>query len=533
MKRLQKWLPFVLGASLLAGLTLPAGRAPGGDAPHILAIAHRLAMELGGGALGAFSAHLDSLVTPHPPAGYLLPVGLTALGLGSAVPVATGLAALALCWHGMVLLRRDEHTALPLAGGLLLLASGMTWALVDRMAWDLLAAGCVVACLGHLHASNHLRCTHHAVAAGILAALGCLTKFTVPVFLLLPAIASAWAAARHRHWKGLGLAALAFAVVAGPWLSGHLDGVLAYVGSSADPVHTLSASPADAWASRLGWDNLSYTPRVFRDALGWPGLVLVLACVGGLAHPGARMAALAAAGGVVLLSFAGERQARYLFPALPLICLLVDTGLGTGLGRRARRWGRAALLAIALPMLWCAGATSWVHTDPPAVRNQEPQPLGSWAKWPWPAPAFRPTGLGLGRWSVDAAVDALAEVAPPGATVGIALPRRPGMPKASAYAWKAALAGHSWTWATVGRGAGGHPAVFLGPFPSEGTPRRFDFAYLIRGPRGQTTPLDGLPQTQIFSHRLPQGYTGIVIQVEEGAWDLPAAQRLIKDPMDP
>ncbi len=62
---------------------------------------------------------------------------------------------------------------------------------------------------------------------------------------------------------------------------------------------------------------------------------------------------------------------------------------------------------------------------------------------------------------------------------------------------------------------------------------RFDFAYLIRGPRGQTTPLDGLPQTQIFSHRLPQGYTGIVIQVEEGAWDLPAAQRLIKDPMDP
>ena len=46
MSRALRWVPFALGAGLLAAMTLPAGRIPGGDAPHILTIAHRLAAEL-------------------------------------------------------------------------------------------------------------------------------------------------------------------------------------------------------------------------------------------------------------------------------------------------------------------------------------------------------------------------------------------------------------------------------------------------------------------------------------------------------
>ena len=111
MSRVLRWTPFFLGAVLIAGFTLPAGRVPGGDAPHILSIAHRLAAELQAGAWTDFYIHLGSLVTPHPPAGYLVPTGLALLGLGPAIPVVTSLIGLALCWHGLILLRRDDEIA--------------------------------------------------------------------------------------------------------------------------------------------------------------------------------------------------------------------------------------------------------------------------------------------------------------------------------------------------------------------------------------------------------------------------------------
>lgn len=530
MSRVLRWTPFFLGAVLIAGFTLPAGRVPGGDAPHILSIAHRLAAELQAGAWTDFYIHLGSLVTPHPPAGYLVPTGLALLGLGPAIPVVTSLIGLALCWHGLILLRRDDDNPVPLWAGLLLFSSAMTWAMVDRMSWDLLAAGLVTASLGHLHASNYLRCSHHAAMAAFLGALGCLTKFTVPVFLFLPGLLVLYGAIRHRHWGGLGVGLAVFAGVAGPWLSGHIDQVLAYVVSSTDPARTISESPADAWANRLSWDNLSYTPRVLKDALGWPGLVLLVLGLGGLTHRGARLGSAGAIGGIIVLSFAGERQARYLAPALPLICLLIDAGLGMGLGRRVQRWGKRATLLLSLIMLYCSAATSWVHTDPPQVRDQSPGSLASWGDWPWPATAFKPTGLDLERWKVTDAVDAIAQSCSSGSTVGILVPRSPEVPRGSAYAYAAALAGYHWTWATVGQTPDGQPMVFLGPFTSQGAPRSFEAAYLVRRP-GQATALDGLPQTEISRHALPSDHEGVLIRIDDLAWDLPAAQRLLQDPI--
>lgn len=530
MSALLRWSPFVVGATVLAAFTLPAGRVPGGDAPHILSIAHRLAAEVQAGAWADAYVHLGSLVTPHPPAGYLVPATLAALGLGAAVPVLTSLCGLAMCWHGLLLLRRDDRPEVPLWAGLLLLSSGMVWAMVDRMSWDLLAAGMVTATLGHLHASDGLRCTHHTAMAAFFGALGCLTKFTVPVFLLLPGLAVLLCAIRLRQWAGIAVGVAVFAGVAGPWLAGHLDQVLSYVASSADPSRTISESPAAAWASRLSWDNLSYTVRVFRDAVGWPGLVLLTLCGGGLAHRGARLASAGALGGMLLLTFAGERQARYLAPALPLLCLLIDAGLTGGMGRTTGRWARRITLGGCVAMLYCAAATSWVHSSPPQVRDQTPATLSSWAGWPWPATAFKPTGLQLERWKVSEAIDAMSQTCASGSTVGILVPRSPEIPRGSAYAYTAALAGHHWTWATVGQTPQGDPMVFLGPFTTEGAPRHFDVAYVVRRP-GQRTVLDELPQTTLQRHTLPDGYEGALIKIPPMAWDLPAAQRILQDPM--
>ena len=530
MIRYSKWLSFLLAATLIATCTLPAARIPGGDAPHILAISERLASELTSGQLGVFMDHLMGLVTPHPPAGYLLPAGLAAIGMGAFVPVMTGLVSLAMCWHGMVLLRREDTRPLPLFGGLLLVASGMTWSMIDNMTWDLLAAGVTLVCLGHLHASNALQCKMHSAVAGAAAALGCLTKFTIPVFLAVPACVVLWRAVSNRHFKGLAAATLAFILIGGPWLSEHLGQVLAYVGSSTDPGRTISDSPAAAWASRLEWENLSYTPRVLKDALGWPGLALLTVGLGGLAHPGARTAAGAALGGMLVLTFAGERQARYLFPAIPLLCLLVDASLSAAMGRATRKWAHLAVASIALPMLWCSAATSWVYTDPGAVRDQTPQPMSSWGQWPWPATAFLPTSVATKSWRVQEALDALASAAQDEDVVGISIPRSPALPGGSTYAWQAARIGHTWDWATVSRGPDGRPMIFLGPFPAEGSPRSFQFAYIVRRP-DQASPIDALPSSQLFHQQLPDGYTGEVIQIDPEAWDTPAAQRLLKDPM--
>jgi hypothetical protein len=461
-----------------------------------------------------------------------VPATLAVLGFGAAIPVLTSLCGLALCWHGLLLLRREDRPAIPLWAGLLMLSSGMVWAMVDRMSWDLLAAGLVTAALGHLHASKSLHCTHHTAMAAFFGALGCLTKFTVPVYLLLPGLWVLISSIRLRHWRGLALGLAVFAGVAGPWLAGHLDQVLSYVVSSADPTHTISESPAAAWAARLSWDNLSYTPRVFRDALGWPGLCLIALCTGGLAHRGTRLASTGALGGMLLLTFAGERQARYLAPALPLLCLLVDTGLTSGMGRTTGRWARRLTLLTCLVMLYCAAATSWVHTSPPQVRDQTPAELSSWADWPWPATPFKPTGLQLERWKVSEAIDALAETCASGSTVGILVPRSPEIPRGSAYAYTAALGGHHWTWATVGQTPQGDPMVFLGPFTTEGAPRHFDVAYVVTRP-GQATVLDELPQTTLDRHVLPDGYQGTLIKIPTRTWDLPAAQRLLQDPMKP
>lgn len=535
----RAWLAFGVGAVVLVVGTAPAGRLPAGDAPHLLAIAHRLANLLTGGETGAAVALLGGLITPHPPAGYLVPALGYALGLGAAVPLVTGLVALALIWHGMLLLVRvpGEAARIPVVGGLAVLGSGMTWAMVDWVAWDLLAAGLVIACIGHMWASCGLSGPRHAVAVGVLAGLGCLTKYTFPVFLVLPSLAVGVAAIRKRQWVGVALALSAFAVLAGPWLFEHLDAVLAHVSSSSDPGRTISDSPAMAWGDRMTWASLLYYPSVLRDAWGWPVMLLLLLALPGLWHPGCRLALLGAAGGGAVLTFAGEQQARYLFPALPLLAVLIDVGLAPGMGSRQSRRKLMLFSVAVLPALWGAFATSWVHTEAPSTRSLEPESLWSWGTWPWPVETFQPTTMAVDSYSVDEVVVRIAGLTGPGAaTVGIVLPRGPAAPPASAYMWRAEQQGHSWTWATVARaGPAGRPHVFLTPNPTtvDSRARRFSVAYIVRFPGQRPGPVEDLGDPPSFTHSLPGGRTGILVRIQDEAWDSPAGQRLSHDPMGP
>ncbi len=516
---------------------VPAGRLPTGDAPHLLGMAHRFANALVSGDLSGFAALISGQVTPHPPVGYLLPSLGYALGLSSLVPLATSLVALGLVWHGMGLLVREpgQKARPPWVGGMLLLCSGMTWFVVEQVAWDLLGAGLVVALVGHAWASQGLSKPRHAVAVGVIAGLGCMTKYTFPVFVLLPSLVVGLHALRTRQWRGLALTLVAFAVLAGPWLTENMGAILAYVASSSDPSRTISDSPAAAWSDRMQLETLLYYPAVLRDAWGWPGLFLVLLSLPAVWHPGCRLALLGGVGGIVALTFAGEQQARYVYPALPLLAAMVDVAMNARWAERtAHRWRWLGTLVV-LPALWGAFAMSWVHRTAPPTRNLAPGPLVNWGSWPWPAESLRPTSLGIEAYAVDQVVQQLAQGLPAGEhTVGIELPRNPGAPSASAYMWRAEQQGHSWTWAMVTRvGPAGRPTLFLTPSTStvDTRSRRFSVAYVVRSPGAVPGPVERMAATAEFIHQLPGDRVGRIVTVPADAWQTPTGRRLLRDPM--
>jgi hypothetical protein len=351
--------------------------------------------------------------------------------------------------------------------------------------------------------------------------------------LVVPSLVIGLGALRRRQWRGVALVLLGFAVVAGPWLLDNIGAVLAYVSSSTDPGRTISDSPAIAWADRLSWTTLGYYPTVLRDAVGWPGLALLALSLPGIWHPGCRLGLLGALGGGLALTFVGEQQARYLTPALPLLFVLVDVGWAPNLRSRRGRRALAVFAVATLPAVWGAFATSYVHTDAPSTRSLSPQPWVSWGTWPWPAEAFRPTNLPLDAYAVDRVVAELArEVGDGPVTVGIALPRHPGPPPASAYMWRAEQQGHSWTWATVtASGPGGRPAIFSMPNSAEGGGKRFSVAYALKAPGAEDGPVARMAESTVFTHRTAGGGRGAIVRVPDEAWATAAGRALLRDPM--
>ena len=216
-ERFRQWLPFIMGAALMWFVLSNESRIPTGDAPHLLAISDRLALMFRRGEILDFFESWSSLVTPHPPAGYFVPTMLNLLGVNAGVAPLTGLVGLALCWYGMILLSRGDHRSKwgPWIGGILLVSSAMTWTFVEHMAWDILAAGCVAACVGHLHASDGFRDKGHSLVFGLFMGLGFVTKYTFPAFLLLPVLFAARAMIRFKTFGGMFVSLIGFVIIAG------------------------------------------------------------------------------------------------------------------------------------------------------------------------------------------------------------------------------------------------------------------------------------------------------------------------------
>ena len=539
--RVRAWVPFVVGSTVLFAGIGSSGLTPTGDAPHLLAISDRLATMLTHGEfLDAFEAW-TSLVTPHPPAGFLIPVLACLFGLGGSVPVVTSLAGLAIAWHGMILLSRTGSRSSwgPWLGALMLFSMPATWTFVTHMSWDVLAAGCVAACIGHLHASDGLRNKGHALAFGAFMGLGFVTKYTFPAFLLFPVVFAGLAIVRFRSWSGLSVALGAFLVVAGPWLLTHGGAMVAYVVSSSGAGPTISASPASSWGARFTPDNLLYYPTVLRDMLGWPGLTLLgVAFAFAWGRPAGRWAAWGVLGGGVILTFAGENQARYLCPAVPLLGAILHVGIRPGFGSSLARFGLVSGVCALLPAVWGGwiGSRGEIQVPPTRDQTHASESLLSWGEWPWAATAFRPISNPLKEWKVDAAIAAVSDETGPGPhQVGMLLPEDARMPPGSTYAWRAGQRGVDWTVATiVPNGRGGKPMVFVGPLKpvSERISRRFKVAYAVH-PRGAppTLMLD-LDARLRWQQDLPFGMQGSLFRIPEAAWNTPSGLLLQKDPLD-
>jgi len=540
-ERFRQWLPFFIGAALIGLVLRDQARVPTGDAPHLLAIADRLTLMFRRGEFLDFFESWSSLVTPHPPAGYMVPTLLGLLGFEGGVAPMTGLVGLALCWYGMNLLSRGDHRSTwgPWIGGILILSSAMTWTFIEHMAWDILAAGCVAACVGHLHASDGFRDKGHSLAFGLFMGLGFVTKYTFPAFLFLPVLFAGRAMIRFRTVGGMVVSLMGFALVAGPWLWIHGDAVLAYVANSTSAAHTISDSPAKGWMARLSPDNLLYYPTVLRDALGWPGVLLVgVAFVRVWMRPAGRWAAWSVLSGLFLLSFAGENQARYFFPALPLLGVIVDIGIRPGIGHPMARFGLVCGLGALLPSLWGVWSIQTSDLEAPPARDQTHavESLLSWGEWPWPSTPFRPIENPLKEWRVDEALAAIAEHTGEGAhQIGLILPRDARLPPGSTYAWRAGQRQLEWDVATVvPDGPHGRPMVFVGPLKplGERIDRRFRVAYAVHTRGAPPAILRDIQAEIVWQHTLPGGLEGSVFEVPVQGWNTPMGLMLQKDPLD-
>ena len=535
------WIPFAIGAAVIAAGTARLGVVPTGDAPHMLSIADRLAGMIGRGDAVEFIQYWSSLVTPHPPAGFAVAVGWMWVGLERFAGPLTALTGLALAWHGVLLLTRVRGASArsPWMAALLLFSLPATWTYVAHMSWDVLAAGCVVACLGHLHASDGLRDRRHAVAFGAFMGLGFVTKYTFPAFLVVPAMAAGLVVARRRTWRGLAASLLAFGAVSGPWLFTHGDAMWAYVVSSSGASKTISDSPAMTWGARASLPNLLYYPTVLRDMLGWPGMaVLGVALWRAWHRPAVRWSLGSVLGAWVVLTFAGENQSRYFFPAVPLLAVAFERGLRAADGVTVRRWAAACALVVTVPAL----AGGWLSHDAdeavPPSRDQShaSTPLLGFGSWPQASVAFQPMSNPVDAWRVEAAVSAMASETGEGThQVGLLLPRDARMPPGSTFAWRAGIRGLDWSVATVvAQGPGGKPMVFVGPLKPTGdaVSRRFSVAYAVH-PRGDLPDLLlSLGAQSQWQQELPHGMQGTVFRVPVSGWTSSTGRMLQKDPLD-
>ena len=445
----------LLGGGLMASVIAPAGRSLTGDAPALLGRARRMRDALAGGdPLGALAA-LAGQVVPQPPLGYAMAATSYLLGLEHAAALATSLAALAMIGVGLTWCAQGSRSPLglaPLAAGLMLLATPMTWAAAEHVQWDLLCAGWITLSLGALVRSEQLSARRWTLAAGGLAGLAALVKYNAPLFLWLPLLLAVISAARSGRRRDAVALIVAGAAPLLLWLPLALSELGPYLAASAGGSPGVdSASAVPPLSQRLGPEGLAYYPAVLKDAIGWPGVAVALGALGAWRLPAGRVLWLAMLGGGISLALIGRREPRYLWPLLPLLFLAAELGWGQLQRRGARAAAGAVFVVVFGAQLWGTATAykDWTDLRPLAELAFGTENLTRFGQWPSPEPAFVPTSTLAETWKVAPAVDAIATVLPDAehATVGLLLYSHPRVPPPDLFGLEAARRG--WVWDRV------------------------------------------------------------------------------------
>jgi hypothetical protein len=398
---------------VLVALLAAAGRVPTGDGPHLAAMTMAVTDALRAGDPAGAVTMLVTRVAPQPPVGYL-PGILSTLLVGNrwlAMLLAGGVALWG-CWDA---LRRLGGGAPPWGPALVLAASPLVWLYTEQYGWDLLTAAAVLQALSWLHVSDGLRDRRAAIRLGLWMGAGFLTKYTFPMFLWLPCVVEAARIARGpdrgRRLQVLGVAIAAFALLVGPWLVVNGGELSTYLHRSVGAGAVAAVEASRVGAARFGAESLSLYPLALKDALGWPGVVVLLAVGVAGAFPtftspsthrtGTGLAVLSALGGLGVLSCLEQSQDRYALPALAAL-----SALALPVGRL--RWGQEVFGGVFLVQL--VGTIATFRPGAPATADPRfDHGLASATAMSWPrSRSYRPTTLDLDAWHVDEALGRLA-----------------------------------------------------------------------------------------------------------------------------
>lgn len=511
LRFLGRWLIPVASISAMIALVYAANRLATGDGPHLIGVEMRLAQLLADFDIVRALRLFSTLIAPQPPAGYLPGVFVSlVLGANRLSPLVTMAIPLLLIWDGF---RRLNNDRLPWAGWLVLVASPITWLYVEEHGRDLVAASVAVQCVSWLFASQGFTDRRSSTLFGVWLGVGFLTKYTFPMFLVLPCVVSAVHLRSRLRWKNLGFAVAAFLMVAAPWYASYAERVAGYVMPTDAAMQTSQAMNRGGRDHGLTAEMFLLYPLAVKDALGWPGVAL-LGLGAALAPLRGSLPLAGALGGIALLSPLQQAQDRYVLPAFVLLA-----ALAAPLGRS--RWGSALLLAIVSPQL-VATVRTFSPGAPAANTANFDHPRTSAGELSWPASrSYHPVNFDVSAWKVDEAIVGIARLqGRPTGTVGLLLPRTPVGPDFGIFLSRSTALGNRWDFANVNLGAqhgGLTDPFFMGPLRDGAWPTtsfKALYAVITPGDGDATAWVQAHPElTEVARLALPNDAAGILYQV--------------------
>ena len=453
-------------------------RFPGGDGPHIIGTAGRLAQQLREGEFEWFLYCFSSLLGPHPPFAYLPFMGSALLFptvehnhlIGGAIVI----------W---LIADAFYRLNIGILGFIVLWVWTPVWLQAENAGIDLLAAACVIQSVSHLIRSDKLSDKWHTIGWGAWIGAAFMTKYTAPMFLWGPCLVAGIWALKHKRLKRIGLGIAGFGVVALPWWSTHWKQVQGYVlasGNAQSGLLTNKTIIENPWS----WDNIQWYPVAMMDIVGgYLPLVLML----GLALATIRLdtqkrswtgyvLATAIFGGWLMLNAQKQRQDRYVLPAYPLM---------TASLAMAPTW----VVGLSIPFVWDVLSENvriyTANEQVPSQRNYTHDISTPAASYPTPHEAYWPISHTLEPWKIEEALQKIESIQGDAGTVGFLLDEQGGAPGYGIILSKTVQLDLKWHIATImiARPNGPGPkdpnrplaSVFVGPFLfGEWPSREFD-----------------------------------------------------------